>query len=317
MVQSLMKTLIPLLTLGAVLALPAMLQAKITRTVEKTFTVQPGGTLTVGTQGGDIKVMTGPGNEVKVTATERINTSTEAKADELLKQLELTIEQQGDNVTAKAKFADSAGWHVGNWPPVNVSFTVTVPSRYNVDLNTSGGDIGVASINGHARLRTSGGNLKLERVDGDVDGGTSGGDINLQEGTANVKLSTSGGDIHVDRAGGEADLSTSGGDIVINSVQGRLHAGTSGGDVKASIAGALKGDCKLTTSGGTVTVSVDKTAAFDLKAHTSGGEVDASGITITIEKGGVGKSSLAGKVNGGGPQLYLSSSGGDIRIRTN
>jgi Putative adhesin len=312
-----MKSLIPLLTLGAALALPAMLQAKITRTVEKTFTVQPGGTLKVETQGGDIKVLTGPGNEVKVTATERINASSEAKADELLKQLELTIEQQGDNVTAKAKFADGAGWHGGNWPPVNVSFSIIVPARYNVDLNTSGGDIGVASINGRARLRTSGGNLKLERVDGEVDGGTSGGDINLQEGTANVKLNTSGGNIHVDRAGGEADLSTSGGDIVINSVQGRVKAGTSGGGVTASIAGALKGDCKLTTSGGTVTVTVDKAAAFDLKAHTSGGDVEAAGLTITIEKGGIGKSSLAGKVNGGGPQLYLGSSGGDIRIRTN
>ncbi|MEI6107390.1 MAG: DUF4097 family beta strand repeat-containing protein [Opitutae bacterium] len=312
-----MKSLIPLLTLGTVLALPALLQAKITRTVEKTFTVQPGGTLTVGTQGGDIKVLTGPGNEVKVTATERINASSEAKVDELLKELSLTMEQQGDNVTALAKFAQSGGWHVGNWPPVNVSFTVVVPARYSVDLNTSGGDISIASINGRAKLRTSGGNLKLERVEGDVDGGTSGGDISLHEGTARVKLSTSGGDIHVERAGGEADLSTSGGDIVINAVRGRLTAGTSGGDVKASIEGALQGDCKLTTSGGTVTVAVDKTAAFDLKAHTSGGDVDASGITITIEKGGLRKSSLTGKVNGGGPQLYLSSSGGDIRIRAN
>jgi hypothetical protein len=312
-----MKSLIPLLALGALLAAPAVLQAKITRTVEKTFTVQPGGTLKVKTAGGDIKVVTGPGNDVKVTATERIYADTDAKADELLKDLDLTIEQQGDNVTAIAKYEKQMGWHFGNWPPVNVSFTVVVPSHYNVDLNTSGGDIALESINGRARLRTSGGNLKIERVDGEVDGGTSGGDITLREGTASVKLSTSGGNIHVDRAGGEADLSSSGGDIIINSVRGRLTASTSGGDVKANIDGALKGDCKLTTSGGEVVVSVDKTAAFDLKAHTSGGDVDAAGITISIEKGGLRRSSLAGKVNGGGPELYLGSSGGDIRIRTN
>jgi len=312
-----MKSLISLLTLGALLAAPALLQAKITRTVEKTFTVQPGGNLKVKTSGGDIKVLTGPGNEVKVTAIERIHADSEAKADELLKDLDLTIEQQGDNVTAIAKYEKSMGWHIGNWPPVNVSFTIIVPSRYNVDLGTSGGDITLESINGHARLRTSGGNLKIARVEGEVDGGTSGGDINLREGTARVKLSTSGGNIHVDRAGGEADLSTSGGDIVINSVLGRLTASTSGGDVRASIEGALRGDCKLTTSGGTVAVNVDKSAAFNLKAHTSGGDVDAAGITISIEKGGLHRSSLAGKVNGGGPELYLGSSGGDIRIRTN
>ena len=312
-----MKSFISLLTLGALLAAPALLQAKITRTVEKTFTVQPGGSLKVQTSGGDIKVLTGPGNGVKVTATERFDTDSETKADELLKDLDLTIEQQGDNVSAIAKYDRHGGWHFGSWPPVSVSFTVLVPAHYNVDLNTSGGDIHLESINGQARLRTSGGDIKIDRVDGEVDGGTSGGNITLREGTANVKLTTSGGDIQVDRAGGEADLSTSGGDINIKSVQGRLTASTSGGDVKASIEGALKGDCKLTTSGGEVVVSVDKNAAFDLKAHTSGGDVDAAGITISIEKGGLRRSSLAGKVNGGGPQLYLSSSGGDIRIHTN
>ncbi len=297
------------------LAFPA--QAEITRTIEKTFTVNPGGTLKVQTSGGDIKVVTSPGNEVKITALQRIRTGSESKADELLKDLSLTMEQQGDSVTAIAKYQKAAGWQVGSWPPVSVSFTVVVPSHYQVDLNTAGGDIQLESITGAARLRTSGGDLKIARVDGEVDGATSGGDITLSEGTANVKLSTSGGDIHVDRAGGEAHLSTSGGDIVINAVLGRLTASTSGGDITASIEGALKGDCKLSTSGGEVAVVVDKNAAFDLKAKTSGGNVDVAGITITIEKGGLRKSSLFGKVNGGGPQLILGSSGGDIRLRVN
>lgn len=311
-----MKSIVSLLTLGVLLASPVMLSAKITRTVEKSFTVQPGGNLKVRTAGGDIKVLTGTGDEVKVTATERIHTDSEAKADELLRDLELTIEQEGNNITAIAKYDRQGGWHVGNWPPVNVSFTVVVPTKFNVDLGTSGGDIGLQSINGRARLRTSGGNLKFDRVEGEVDGNTSGGDIELREGTANVHLSTSGGNIHVDRAGGEADLSTSGGDIVINSVMGRVTANTSGGNVKANIQGPLKGDCRLTTSGGEVVVNVDKDAAFNLKARTSGGDVDAAGITISIDKGGMRRSSLSGKVNGGGPELYLGSSGGDIRIRT-
>jgi len=311
-----MKTFVSLFALGLALTAPVMLQAKITRTVEKSFTVQPGGHLKVETSGGDIKVLSGTGSDVRVTATESIDANSEAKADELLKDLDLRIEQQGDGVAATAKYEKHGGWHFGSWPPVSVSFTVVVPTRYNVELKTSGGDISLASIEGRAHLRTSGGNLQIERVDGEVDGSTSGGDISLREGTAKVELTTSGGNIHVDRAGGEAELSTSGGDVVIKSVQGRLNASTSGGNIKASIEGALKGDCKLTTSGGEVEVSVDKTAAFDLKAHTSGGDVDAEGITIAIDGGGVRRSSLSGKVNGGGPLLYLGSSGGDVRLRT-
>ena len=309
-----MKKFITLLTLGAMLVTPGLVQAKITRTIEKKFTVGPGGNLKVQTSGGNIEVLTGPGNEVTVTAREWINADSEEKADELLKDLTLSIEQQANNVTATAKYVKPSGWNWGA-TPVTVSFTVVVPKQYNVDLNTSGGDIGLASISGTARLRTSGGNLKLDRIDGEVDGGTSGGNISLREGTANVKLRTSGGNIRVERAGGEADLSTSGGDIEIESVQGRLTASTSGGNVKASIEGSLKGDCDLSTSGGNVIVSVDKSAAFDLKSHTSGGEVDADGLTIAIEKGGLRKSNLSGKVNGGGPLLSLGTSGGDIRIR--
>jgi Putative adhesin len=309
-----MKSFTTLLASGVLLGSPVFLQAKITRTVEKTFTVQPGGDLKVQTSGGDIQVLTGTDNEVKVTARQKINTDSEARADELLKDLDLTIEQQANNVTAKAKYGKGTGWHWGS-TPVTVSFTVVVPKHYNVDLNTSGGDIGLESISGQARLRTSGGNLKLDRIEGAVDGGTSGGDISLREGTASVKLNTSGGNIHVDRAGGEADLSTSGGDIVIDSVRGRLSASTSGGDIRASIEGSLKGSCDLSTSGGNVTVSVEKSAAFDLKSRTSGGNVDADGLTIAIEKGGLRKSSLSGKVNGGGPELSLGTSGGDIRIR--
>lgn len=62
--------------------------------------------------------------------------------------------------------------------------------------------------------------------------------------------------------------------------------------------------------------SVGKEAAFQLEASTSGGEVDAAGITITIDHGGIGRSSLSGQVNGGGPVLKLHSSGGDIKVVT-
>ena len=311
-----MKTLIVLFTLGALLVAPTFLEAKITRTVQKTFTVSAGGLLKVQTSGGDIEVQTGTSDsEVKVTAKQWINADTEEKADEVLKDLTLTIEQNGGNVTALAKYGKTGGWHWGE-TPVTVSFVVLVPRHFNVDLNTSGGNIELQSISGKARLRTSGGDLKLARIEGEVDGNTSGGNISLQEGTASVKLSTSGGDIHVDRAGGEADLSTSGGNIVIDSVGNRVNASTSGGDVKANIEGALSGDCSLSTSGGNVVVSVGKSVAFDLKAHTSGGDVDAGGLTITIESGGMKKSNLSGKVNGGGPRLSLGTSGGDIRIHT-
>jgi len=312
-----MKSHTLFLAAGLLALAPALAHAKIERTVEKTFAVQPGGKLKVETQGGDIRVLTSAENSVKVVAKERIRASSDAEADDILKKLSLTIEQESDGVIATATYdKGSSGFHFGSWPPVQVSFTVTVPANYNVELKTSGGDVSVADLQGKVSARTSGGDISLGRIGGDVHAGTSGGNVRLAESTGAAKLGTSGGDIRVGRVVGPADLDTSGGDIEVDSVENTLQASTSGGDVSAGIAGALQGDCRLSTSGGRVRVSVAKTAAFDLDASTSGGDVDAAGLTITIEKGGSGRSRLAGKVNGGGHLLKLRSSGGDIDVKS-
>jgi len=312
-----MKTHTLFVAAGLLAAFPICANAKIERVVEKTFNVQPGGLLKVETSGGDVRIETSSDATVKVVAKEEIKASSEAEADDLLKKLTLEIEQDGNGVHALAKYEQRMpGFNWGSWPPVQVSFIVTVPEKYNVELKTSGGDIKVADLQGTVHARTSGGSVSLGKISGDVDAHTSGGNVRLAEGSANVKLGTSGGNISVERAVGVTDLDTSGGDIKIGSVENTLRASTSGGNVSAGLVGPLKGDCELSTSGGRVRAKVDRTAAFDLDASTSGGEVEATGLTLTIEKGGSGRSRLAGKVNGGGPVLKLRSSGGDIAVET-
>lgn len=301
--------------LVAVLALPGWAHAKIVRTVEKTFSVEPGGTLKVSTQGGDVRVQTGDTKQVRVTAKQTIRANSEKEADELLELLSLKIEQAGNDIAAEAKYDKNAfGFRWGR-TPVTVDFVITVPDHFNAEIHTSGGDIVVGSLTGDVRARTSGGDMKFDRIAGALDAATSGGNVELKETTARAKISTSGGDIHIDRAGGPTEVSTSGGDVVIESADQLISARTSGGGIHAVLTSALKNDCLLSTSGGEVNVQVVKGAGFVLDAHTSGGDVDASGITLTIERGGLGKSRLVGSVNGGGPRLKLRASGGDITLR--
>lgn len=311
-----MKTLISLLTLGAaVAAAPVSLHAKIVRTVEKTFSVQPGGTFRGATQGGDFIIKTGDVRTVQVTARQIIRTDDESKADALLQDLQFSLEQDGNDVVAEAKYDRKPSWGWKHWPPVSVDFTVTVPREYNLKLSTSGGDIKVADLKGDIVARTSGGNLSFERVEGDIEGRTSGGNIFLREGTASAKLHTSGGNVRVERAGGRTQVSTSGGNIHLEEVKELISATTSGGKVYAAITGPITEDTVLGTSGGDVIVRLKRGVGFHLDASTSGGEVDAEGLTITIDRGGVGKRRLVGSVNGGGPTLKLRTSGGNIDIR--
>jgi hypothetical protein len=312
-----MKTIRLFLAASLLALIPLSAHAKIERVIEKSFPVQPGGLLTVETQGGNIRVETSDAPTVKVVAHQVIKADSESEADELLKKLTLVMEQNGQGVSASSKYEKKrSGWGWGSWPPVQVSFVVTVPTKYNVNLKTSGGDIAMKDLLGKVHVRTSGGNINLGKISGDIDAGTSGGNIKLVEGGGAVKLDTSGGNVSVEHAVGVTDLDTSGGDITIGSVENTLSASTSGGNVTAGIVGAFKGDCYLDTSGGNVRAKVSKDAAFDLDASTSGGEVKAAGLTLTIDQGGVGRSRLTGKVNGGGPLLKMRSSGGDIIVET-
>lgn len=303
--------------LAAVLLAAASVQAAIIRVVEKSFTVQPGGTLHVETSGGEIRVQPTNDNVVKVTARQKIRASSEADADELLKKLDLTIEQTGNDINATAKYEKSAfSIHFGSWPPVSVEFVVTVPASFIADLRTSGGGITVGDVGGKVVARTSGGSIKLGKIGAGVEARTSGGSIDLEAARGPVKLSTSGGHIMAGTVSGAADITTSGGGIRIDSVEGVLRAKTSGGNIRAGITGPLQDDSSLSTSGGSVRVTVDKSAAFRLDAVTSGGSVDAEGLTVTLEKSSRTRSQLCGAVNGGSVLLKLRSSGGDVVVRT-
>lgn len=310
---STMKTLLLLLTLGAASAVT--LSAKIVRTVDRTFAVEPGGTLAVATEGGDITIETAAISEVRITARQTIRASSEAEADRLLEKLTLTLDQSGQQVTAEAKYERGSGWFRGSLP-VQVDFIVTVPERFDVGLRTSGGNLRVGNLTGQVTARTSGGNITLQRIDGPVEANTSGGNISLREGTGRAKLHTSGGNIRVDQAAGPVEATTSGGDLVLSSVKNLVLAKTSGGDVTAVITTPPTGDTTLSTSGGNVSVRLPADAKFRLDASTSGGSVTATGLTITLDGGGVGKSRLSGDVNGGGPVLKLRTSGGNIRVRS-
>lgn len=290
-----MKTTSLFLAVGLFAVLPLLAQAKITRQVEKSFTVQPGGTFRASTSGGDVVVKPGTGDQVQVIARQVVRAQTDAKADEILAKLELTIEQQGNDVVAKAKYPGS-GFNFGIWPPVTVNFEVTVPARYNVELRTSGGDIGVGDLQGKVDARTSGGDVELGHITGEVDAHTSGGDIELGAATGPVKLHTSGGDIDVGPVAGAVDVSTS------------------GGDVKATYDGGPQADGSFRTSGGDVEITVAAAAAFRIDAATSGGDVKTRGLAVTVESGGERKHKLVGTVNGGGPRLTLRTSGGDIAV---
>ena len=305
-------------------------QAAIDSNIRKNFNVAEGGTLIIDTDIGDIRVDPGTGG-VAIEVVRHAKTSSQSRAQELFNELDLRFAQEGNNVRVTGKYDHSFRWFNLFGNDLDVKFIVTVPSRYNLQLGTAGGDVHVGDLNGEVRAKTSGGDLDLGHIAGVVDAHTSGGDVSIAGGrsaltlstsggdvkvgdaAANVSAKTSGGDIEIKRVAGNLAAHTSGGSITIDEAHGSIDASTSGGSIEARMAQRPSGDSTLKTSGGGITLSIAPNVAVDVDAHTSGGDIETD-VPVTL-LGKQSDSTLEGKLNGGGPRVVLRTSGGDIRLR--
>ncbi len=284
-------------------------------TVNKSFAVGPGGTLSLESDLGSIEVRGTGGDKVDIEVVREIRTGREREAERILNEIDMKFDQSGNDVNVSLKY-DRSGLerlfnNIGRY--LRIKFIVSVPERYNLDLYTKGGGISVDNIQGTVKSRTSGGGLKFDRIEGPITGRTSGGGIDIGDVKGETNVHTSGGSIRIGSAEGPIDAHTSGGGISVDEVMGSLQADTSGGSIKATITSQPKGDCRLTTSGGSITVHLGKGIGVDLDAKTSGGSVSTD-FPVTIQ-GEIKRNALKAEINGGGPNLYLRTSGGSIRIR--
>ncbi|RMD97945.1 MAG: hypothetical protein D6814_08530 [Calditrichaeota bacterium] len=299
--------------------------------IKKTFQVKPGGKLFIDSALGSINVSPGVADRVEVEVRATVKGASEKRAKEILQDLELQFKQT-DNEIEITTAKQHRGWNF--WQNIGrrlrLHYEIRVPEKFDLDLTTAGGSIQVDGVEGEVEARTSGGSLKFGRIIGPVTGKTSGGSIELEEGRGNVQFTTSGGSIRLGRIDGDIIARTSGGSITIEQARGTVQANTSGGSIKvnevhAAIQARTSGgtitayiteqpqeDCRLTTSGGSIHIYMKPDIALNLDAKTSGGSVKTD-FPVTV-LGTLRRNRLEGKINGGGPELYLRTSGGSIYL---
>lgn len=268
---------------------------------------------------GTIRVQPGIDRNVAVDVSFRGSPPSRAEFDRMRRDFTLDITQQGSDIRVNGAF--HRGWEplLGVWPFSigswlrEVEYRVTVPEKFNADVETSAGAISVSNLKGEVTARTSGGSLSFDGIEGAVKGETSGGAIRIREIAGDVDASTSGGPILIERNLGRVKARTSGGGIEIREAKGAIDASTSGGGVSASLIGQPKEECRLATSGGNISVSLSKDVHMNLEASASGGGVSTNFAVAANDERREGE--LRTRLNGGGPLLYLHTSGGAISVR--
>lgn len=275
--------------------------------VQRTFSVSPGGTLNVRTDRGSIEVQTSEAEEVDVRV------EIDARSEEDREKFALTFEQEGDDVSVHGKMENQGGRWNWNGDRLRVKYVVTVPSRFNVDLQTSGGSISVEDLEGQVEAETSGGSLSFGMIRGDINARTSGGSISLDGTSGTADVHTSGGSISLGKVAGTVQARTSGGSITVDEVAGTIDARTSGGSIRAAITEQPAGDSELRTSGGSITIRLADGIGVDVDAKTSAGRVTTDFDVPPRDKDEMDE--LEAPINGGGPMLKLRTSAGSIRIK--
>ncbi len=260
--------------------------------IEKNYDVQPGGQLTLRSDRGDIDIVTWNKNQVGIEITK------ESRRQDALEAFVITLEHNGDDVYIAGEAPRNSR--------VDVRYRITVPTEYAVRLETGGGNINVASLQGAVFADTSGGSIHVGDVrEGSVDVNTSGGSIRIGDVQADVKADTSGGNITIGDVGGDLSADTSGGNIDIGVVLGKADIETSGGRIRVSQGGT---ETNVNTSGGGIDIGP---AQGDVRAETSGGN-----IKIDVAQGSVYADTSGGSVRvaGSGGNVEVESSGGNLFV---
>ncbi|HWY76955.1 MAG TPA: DUF4097 family beta strand repeat-containing protein, partial [Verrucomicrobiae bacterium] len=217
--------------------------------LEKAFSANAGGKLVVEVDQGTVDILPVESGKVQIHVSREVRGGNKAQADELFDNHEVTMQQEGGTVTVLAKrkknLSLSAGWLRGQLQ-MNVHYQISIPKRFDVDVKTAGGDIGVGDLDGIVKARTAGGSITLKAITGSIDASDAGGDITVSEASGELIARTSSGSINVQKVGKDAQLSDSGGDIRIGDAGQTVVARTSSGSIHLK---TVKGDLQANNSG--------------------------------------------------------------------
>ncbi len=239
--------------------------------------VKEGARLVLRADSGAVSINPTSGDKVSCTVTLRAYTSDEAEARRLFDNFKLntgSVDGSGVYLTSQSRSGAKRE------SKLRVQFEIAVPQRFNVDVETQGGDIKVeaplegkveAPLEGEARLTTAGGDVRSGDINGPVRVETAGGNIELGKIGGDLTARTAGGSIHVGDTKGNVVLETSGGEIVTGAVAGALRAETAGGDV---VVGGADGPLVARTAGGQIQVGPTRGS---VRVETAGGSIHLQG----------------------------------------
>lgn len=317
--------------LAAIALVPACAEAQRAEgSFQRTLTVSGPLDLDVVTGSGRIEIRRGPGGKVEITgrikAQDGWSRQGPLSPEERVRRIEANppIEQNG-SVVRIGRITDEQ-LREG----VSISYTLTIPAASTVRSKTGSGSQQIEGVDGGLEASSGSGSLTLKDLASRVRASTGSGSIDADavrgafhatSGSGSIRATgiggsviakTSSGSIDVEQtAVGDVEVSSGSGSIHLRGVRGAVQASTSSGGL--TIHGEISAAWRLSASSGSVNVNLPGSQGFEVDANTGSGRIEVDfPVTVT---GSVGRRSLRGSAQGGGPLLHVRTSSGGISIQ--
>lgn len=222
----------PKLLLAAMLLVvsTAASAASLTETVDRTFNVRPGATVTLKNVNGRITVKAWDQPRVKVVAVKEV----EADRDELKKvmqalRVEFVERDGGLSINTRypnedRKVSSLFDWMFGDHVEAEVQYDLMVPRTMNVDVTNTNGSIRLSDVTGKHELDTTNGKIEVSRCSGSLDASTTNGSI-----TAELQQVTKGQPLSFSTTNGRIEVA------VPANLAVDVDAGTTNGSIKTEL----------------------------------------------------------------------------------
>jgi DUF4097 and DUF4098 domain-containing protein YvlB len=263
--------------------------------------LEPGGRLSLETFNGSVEILSWEKPFVQITGTKY------AAIEEDMKNIKIDVQGNTGSVQIKAIRPVRRG-------NMGARFVLRVPREVELErIVSSNAPIRVEDVKGSARLETSNGSVRVRKLEGKLNANTSNSGIECFGVEGDATLRSSNGRILIQDGNGALEAETSNSSIQVDMFEPKagtpVRLTTSNGSIEAAF-DKLEGDVRASTSNSSISVKLPSNIKARIRANTSNG---AAQTDFDVD-GSIGKHSIEGSVNGGGPLVHLTSSNGAVRV---
>jgi hypothetical protein len=265
-------------------------------TVERDFAVSGTPGLHVRNVSGDTRISVGEAGKIHVTARKRVRGTSEERAKRLLENVEVRMEQDGDEVLLKPHlYEQDRGWaDLFRGGRVAVDFEITVPRELRLEAHTVSGDLVLGGTRGPIDVQSVSGDVRLDDVQGPM------------------RLKTVSGDGTLAGYAGQLVANSVSGDLALSSV--RLHGSeivTVSGDVRIDGELDKARDHKLKTISGDIDLRLVG-GSYDIHFKTMSGDLDSEMDGEILREGPREKHIVIGAAE---TKVSVKTMSGDLEIK--